>query len=160
MIKFLLLCIIIFPVIILLIFAEFVHYNIARYYTDITPITFKTFISLYNTNTYRWSNDEECNSHIRYTCNSGSYDVAFKTYIDYVRFKVWTVRKRNHNADRKRTENTLKIIQEWKKDIQRFEKQGTEEIAAAAKELLKQSAELTGLSESTLALINKVKENI
>lgn len=33
-------------------------------------------------------------------------------------------------------------------------------IAAAAKELLKQSAELTGLSESTLALINKVKENI
>lgn len=152
---------IIIPVIILSIFGEFVKYRYDRSFTDITPITFKTFISLHNTNHYRWHwSSEDCNSHLKYTSSSGNYDVAFKTYIDYVYFKVWTVRKKSHAANKQRTENTLKIINEWKKDIQLHEKKGAEEIAAAAKELLKQSAELTGLSEETLKLLDKVKEKV
>lgn len=151
---------IIIPTIILFILGEFVKYRYDRSFTDVTPITFRTFISLHNTNPYRWHCDEECDSHLKYTSSSGNYNVAFKNYIDYVRFKVWMVREKNRKTNKQQTENTLKIINEWKKDIQLHEKKGAEEIAAAAKELLKQSAELTGLSEETLKLLDKVKEKV
>lgn len=139
---------------------EFIGYGIERYYTDIEPITFKTFISLYHTNTYRWS-WKYGDSHLRYVApKGGSYDVAFKYFISCFRFHIWRFMNKRRKRKEQRLKETAQILDCWQADVNRHKAKSEKEIAAAAKELIKQSSELTGLSEATLALINKVKENI
>lgn len=145
-------------------FVEFISYRIERHYTDIEPITFKTFISLYHTNKYRWT-WKTADSHLRYQVPSyesphGCYDVAFKYFISCFRFHIWRFMNKRKKCKEQRLKKTAQILDCWQADVNRHKTKSEKEIAAAAQMLLKQSSELTGLSEATLTLINKVKENI
>lgn len=143
---------------------EFISYRIERHYSDIEPITFKTFINLYHVNKYRWT-WKTADSHLRYQVPSyesphGCYDVAFKYFISYFRFHIWRFTNKRRKRKEQRLKETAQILDCWQADVNRYKTKSEKELAAAAKELIKQSSELTGLSEATLALINKVKENI
>lgn len=143
---------------------EFIGYRIERHYSDIEPITFKTFISLYHTNKYRWT-WKTANSHLRYQVPSyksphGCYDVAFKYFISCFRFHIWRFMNKRKKCKEQRLKETAQILDCWQADVNRHKTKSEKEITAAAQMLLKQSSELTGLSKATLTLINKVKENI
>ncbi len=139
---------------------EFFIYLYERRYSDIEPITFKTFVSLYHTNKYRWSWRFENDSHLCYYTPKGYYDVGFKHFIDYWRFHIWRHALKRKETKSRRLKETAEILEQWQNDVNRHKTKSEKEIAAAADLLLKQAADLTGLNEDTLKLINKVKEKV
>lgn len=137
---------------------EFFMYLAGRYHSDIEPITFKTFVSLYHTNKYRWSWRFENDSHLCYSTPKGYYDVGFRHFIDYWRFHIWRHALKRKETKSRRLKETTEILEQWQSDVNRHKIKSEKEIAAAASLLLKQASELTGLNEDTLKLIDKVKE--
>ena len=96
-----------------IIFASVYHFEAKGF----SKISFRTFLSLYKAAPGKWSPRWE-HGYTYYETDTCSREVVYmKTYFDRILFYIWGYTKEWRDDKMEETENTLKLIEYWKKDL-------------------------------------------
>ena len=98
-----------------IIFAAIYHSDAKGY----SKISFRTFLSLYKAAPGKWEPYWEYGyGYLYYKTDTCSREIVhMKTYFDRILFYIWGYTREWREEKLEETENTLKLIEYWKKDL-------------------------------------------
>lgn len=100
--------------------------------SDDQYLKFKTFISFYNINPYRWSFDAQYENRVYFKSYSHNVSQTHKfNFIDYYRFKNWRKQKKKKEKKQQELQNMSKMIEVIKYDLSQFEEENQRQIEKA-----------------------------
>lgn len=100
-------------VLLYIIFAAIYHSEAQGY----SKISFRTFLSLYKAAPEKWTTYWE-HGYLYYKTDTCSREIVhMKTYFDRILFYIWGFTREWRDEKMEETENTLKLIEHWKKDL-------------------------------------------
>lgn len=100
--------------------------------SDDQYLKFKTFISFYNINPYRWSFDAQYGNRVYFKSYSHNVSQTYKfNFIDYYRFENWKKQKKKKEKKQQELQNMSKMIEVIKYDLSQFEEENQCQIERA-----------------------------